>query len=113
MRILNDIMIKTRARCPCCGTRLNENALNREIDFTDERDVMEQEIGGYGGISSGSTSSFENYPEIAQYFLENVNLAKEYLEEILEMDDDEIDKIANQILAENEVDPNEEMDVGN
>ena len=31
------------------------------------------------------------------------------------MDDDEneIDKIVNQILAENEVDPNEEMDVGN
>ena len=93
MRILNDIMIKTRARCPCCGTRLNENALDREIDFTDERDVMEQEIGGYGGISSGSTSSVENYPEIAQYFLENVNLAKEYLEEILgiEVDVDEVD----------------------
>jgi len=97
MRILNDIMLKTRARCPCCGTRLNENALDREIDFTDERDVMEQEIGGYGGISSGSTSSFENYPEIAQYFLENVNLAKEYLEEILGI----------------EVDEDEEMDVGN
>ena len=46
-------------------TYLNENALDREIDFADERDVMEQEIGGYGGISSGSTSSFENYPEIA------------------------------------------------
>jgi len=44
-----------------------------------------------------------------------VNLAKEYLEEILEIDEDEneIDKIANQILAENEVDPNEEIDVGN
>ena len=97
MRILNDIMLKTRARCPCCGTRLNENALDREIDFTDERDVMEQEIGGYGGISSGSTSSFENYPDIAQYFLENVNLAKEYLEEILGIEDDE----------------DEEMDVGN
>ena len=97
MRILNDIMLKTRARRPCCGTRLNENALDREIDFTDERDVMEQEIGGYGGISSGSTSSFENYPDIAQYFLENVNLAKEYLEEILGI----------------EVDEDEEMDVGN
>ncbi len=113
MRISMDIMIKTRARCPCCGTRLNENALNREIDLTDERDVMVQEIGGYAGISSGSTSSFENYPEIAQYFLENVNLAKEYLEGILGIDDDENDKIANQILAENEVDPNEEIDVGN
>ncbi len=88
MRILNDIVLKTRARCPCCGTRLNENALDREIDFTDERDVMEQEIGGYGGISSGSTSSFESYPEIAQYFLENVNLAKEYLEEILEVEEE-------------------------
>jgi hypothetical protein len=76
---------------------LNENALDREIDFTDERDVMEQENGGYGGISSGSTSSFENYPDIAQYFLENVNLAKEYLEEILGI----------------EVDEDEEMDVGN
>ena len=97
MRILNDIVLKTRARCPCCGTRLNENALDREIDLTDERDVMEQEIGGYGGISSGSTSSFENYPEIAQYFLENVNLAKEYLEGILGI----------------EVDEDEEMDVGN
>ena len=75
MRISMGIMLKTRARCPCCGTRLNEEALDREIDLTDERDVMEQEIGGYGGISSGSTSSFENYPEIAQYFLENVNLA--------------------------------------
>jgi hypothetical protein len=74
---------------------------------------MEQEIGGYGGISSGSTSSFENYLEIAQYFLENVNLAKEYLEWILGIDDDENDKIVNQIFAENEVDPNEEMDVGN
>ena len=49
---------------------------------------MEQEIGGYGGISSGSTSSFESYPEIAQYFLENVNLAKEYLEEILEVEEE-------------------------
>ena len=92
MRILSEIMLKTRARCPCCGTRLNEEALDREIDLTDERDVMEQEIGGYGGISSGSTSSFENYPEIAQYFLENVNLAKEYLEEILEIEDEEIDE---------------------
>ncbi|MBT4955195.1 MAG: hypothetical protein HON30_00090, partial [Nitrosopumilus sp.] len=70
---------------------MNEEALDREIDLTDERDVMEQEIGGYGGISSGSTSSFENYPEIAQYFLENVNLAKEYLEEILEIEDEETD----------------------
>jgi hypothetical protein len=85
-------MLKTRARCPCCGTRLNEEALDREIDLTDERDVMEQEIGGYGGISNGSTSSFENYPEIAQYFLENVNLAKEYLEEILEIEDEETDE---------------------
>jgi len=92
MRILSEIMLKTRARCPCCGTRLNENALDREIDLSDERDVMEQEIGGYGGISSGSTSSFENYPEIAQYFLENVNLAKEYLEEILEIEDEETDE---------------------
>ena len=92
MRISRGIMLKTRARCPCCGTRLNEEALDREIDLTDERDVMEQEIGGYGGISSGSTSSFENYPEIAQYFLENVNLAKEYLEEILEIEDEEIDE---------------------
>jgi hypothetical protein len=48
---------------------------------------MEQEIGGYGNISS--TSSFESYPEIAEYFLENVNLAKEHLEEILEIGDDE------------------------
>jgi len=92
MRISSGIMLKTRARCPCCGTRLNENALDREIDLSDERDVMEQEIGGYGGISSGSTSSFENYPEIAQYFLENVNLAKEYLEEILEIEDEETDE---------------------
>ena len=92
MRILSRIMLKTRARCLCCSTRLNENALDREIDLTDERDVMEQEIGGYGGISSGSTSSFENYPEIAQYFLENVNLAKEYLEEILEIEDEETDE---------------------
>jgi len=92
MRISRGIMLKTRARCPCCGTRLNEEALDREIDLTDERDVMEQEIGGYGGISSGSTSSFENYPEIAQYFLENVNLAKEYLEEILEIEDEETDE---------------------
>jgi hypothetical protein len=37
------------------------------------------------------------YPEIAQYFLENVNLAKEYLKEILGI----------------EVDEDEEMDVGN
>ncbi|MBS1268284.1 MAG: hypothetical protein MAG458_01013 [Nitrosopumilus sp.] len=89
MRILNKIMLKTRARCPCCGTRLNENSLNREIDLDDGQDVMEQEIGGYGGISTGSTSSFEDYPEIAQYFLENINEAKEYLEEILGIEDEE------------------------
>ena len=46
-------MLKTRARCPCCGFRLNENALDREIDFTDGRDVIEQDIGGRGNISSG------------------------------------------------------------
>lgn len=89
MRILSKIMLKTRARCPCCGTRLNENALDREIDLDDGRDVMEQEIGGYGGISTGSTSSFENYPQIAQYFLNNINEAKEYLEEILGVEEED------------------------
>ena len=44
MRISSDIMLKTRARCPCCGTRLNENALDREIDFTDERDIIEYTV---------------------------------------------------------------------
>jgi len=68
---------------------LNENALNREIDFTDGRDVIEQDIGGRGNISNGGESSFVDYPEIAEYFLENVNLAKEYLEEVLEIDEDE------------------------
>jgi len=82
-------MLKTRARCPCCGFRLNENALDREIDFTDGRDVIEQDIGGRGNISSGGESSFESYPEIAKYFLENVNLAKEYLEEILGIEESE------------------------
>ena len=82
-------MLKTRARCPCCGFRLNENALDREIDFTDGRDVIEQDIGGRGNISSGGESSFESYPEIARYFLENINLAKAYLEEILEIDESE------------------------
>ena len=88
MRILNKILLKTRARCPCCGFRLNENSLNREIDLDDGQDVMEQEIGGYGGISTSSTSSFENYQEIAQYFLDNINEAKEYLEEILGIEEE-------------------------
>ncbi len=50
---------------------------------------MGQDIGGYGNIISGSTSSFESYSEIAQYFLENINLAKKYLEEVLEIEGDE------------------------
>ncbi|WP_172790430.1 hypothetical protein [Nitrosopumilus sp. Nsub] len=71
---------------------MNENALNREIDFTDGRDVIEQDIGGRGNISSGGESSFESYPEIARYFLNNVNLAKEYLEEILGIEESEDDE---------------------
>ncbi len=56
--------------------------------------MIEQDIGGRGNISSGGESSFESYPEITKYFLENVNLAKEYLEEILgiEESEDEVDE---------------------
>ena len=98
-------MLKIRARCPCCGTRLNEEALYRDVDFTDGKDVMEQDIGGRGNITSGAEDTFENYPDIAQYFLDNINEAKEYLEEILGIEDNEeseVDKIANQILEEDD-----------
>ena len=81
-------LIKTRPRCPCCGTRLNENAIDRVIDFDDGKDVMEQDIGGRGNVSNLGESTFAGYPEIAQYFLDNVNLAKKYLEEILGVQDD-------------------------
>lgn len=79
-------MLKTRSRYPCCGFCLNENAPNREIVFTDGRDVIEQDIGGRGNIDG--KSSFADYPKIAEYFLENINLAKEYLEDVLEIDEE-------------------------
>jgi hypothetical protein len=100
-------MLKTRARCPCCGFRLNENALDREIDFTDGRDVIEQDIGGRGNISSSGESSFESYPEIARYFLENINLAKAYLEEVLGIDESEDDEVDEDEVDEDEVDEDE------
>jgi hypothetical protein len=64
---------------------------------------MEQDIGGYGNISSGSTSSFESYPEIAQYFLKNVNLAKEYLEEILEIEEEDESEDEDEVEEEDEL----------
>jgi hypothetical protein len=49
--------------------------------------------------------------KMAEYFLENVNLAKEYLEKILEIEESVIDKIAEKILDENKIDPNYEYDL--
>ena len=76
-------MIKIRPRCPCCGSRLNENAIDREIDFDDGRDILEQDIGGRGNVSNLGEYTFADNLDIAQYFLDNVNLAKKYLEGIL------------------------------
>jgi len=40
MRISNEIMLKTRARCPCCRTRLNENTLNWDMDLIEMQCVI-------------------------------------------------------------------------
>ncbi|MEO2201105.1 MAG: hypothetical protein ABGW47_00250 [Nitrosopumilus sp.] len=79
-------------------------------------DIIIQDFGSRGNISTSEESSFDWYLEIVQYFLENVNLAKEYLEEVLEIEDDEkkneINKIANQIREMDAIDLNEEIDIG-
>ena len=80
-------MIKTRPRCSCCGSRLNEGAINREVDFDDGRDILEQDTGGRWNVLNLGESTFAGYLDIAQYFLDNVNLAKKYLEEILDVND--------------------------
>jgi len=42
-----------------------------------------QDIGGRGNVSNLGESTFADNLDIAQYFLDNVNLAKKYLEGIL------------------------------
>jgi hypothetical protein len=101
-------LIKTRPRCPCCGSRLNENAINREIDFDDGRDILEQDIGGRGNVSNLGEYTFADNLDIAQYFLDNVNLAKKYLEGILGVQDDTDD--TKDITSEDDEDDTTEDD---
>jgi len=101
-------LIKIRPRCPCCGSRLNENAIDREIDFDDGRDILEQDIGGRGNVSNLGDSTFADNLDIAQYFLDNVNLAKKYLEGILGVQDDTDD--TKDITSEDDEDDTTEDD---
>jgi len=80
-------MIVTRPRCPVCGTRLNEGALDREIDLQDGNDILEQDIGGRGHVETLNTYDFDE--EYAQAFLDKIEDAREYLREILGIEGDE------------------------
>ena len=46
-------------------------------------DILEQDIGGRENVSNLGESTVADNLDIAQYFLDNVNLAKKYLEDIL------------------------------
>jgi hypothetical protein len=48
-----------------------------------DSDILEQDIGGRGNVSNLGESTFADNLDITQYFLDNVNLAKKYLEDIL------------------------------
>lgn len=74
-------MIKIRPKCPVCGTRLNEGAIDREVELGNGDDIIEQDIGGRGNVST--IDSYDYDEEHAEAFLEKVNHASEYLEETL------------------------------
>lgn len=80
----------TRIRCPACGTRLNEGALDREIEFGDGQDVIIQDIGGRGSIQTISKSDFTD-DEDTKLLYDKVKAAYEYLSEILGLDDEDDD----------------------
>jgi len=80
-------MIVTRPRCPACGTRLNEKSVDRDVDLGDGQDVIEQDIGGRGRIATIASYDFDDYD--AQTFLNKILDAKEYLEEILCIEESE------------------------
>ncbi|MHB8603135.1 MAG: hypothetical protein ACYC6W_11350 [Nitrosotalea sp.] len=82
-------MIKARQRCPVCGTRLNGSIVDREIEFGDGMDVLEQMIGGRGHIENLGRHDFDE--EDARAFLEKVEAAREYLREILGMEEEDED----------------------
>lgn len=85
-------MNMTRIRCPVCGTRLNEGALDREIDLGDGMDVIIQEIGGRGNISTVSSYDFASDDEATEALYQKVKAAYEYLSEILGIEDEEEDE---------------------
>jgi len=49
-----------------------------------DSDILEQDIGGRGNVSNLGESTFADNLDIAQYFLDNVNLAKNTLRIYLE-----------------------------
>ena len=79
-------MIKARSRCPVCGSRLNGSIMDREIELGDGLDVIDQEIGGRGHVVNLGEHNFDE--EEAKAFLEKVEAAREYLREILGIDED-------------------------
>jgi hypothetical protein len=85
-------MNMTRIRCPTCGTRLNEGALDRDIDLGDGRDVIIQEIGGRGSIGTVSSYDFASDDEATERLYEKVKAAYEYLSVILGIEEQDSDK---------------------
>lgn len=80
-------MIKARPRCPVCGTRLRDDVLDHEVPLGDGRDIIEQDIGGRGSISTVGGYDFDE--EHAEVFLEKIEKARGYLRGILGIEDDE------------------------
>ena len=77
-------MIKIRPKCPVCGTRLNEGVMDRDTELGIGDDIIEQDIGGRGNVST--VNSYDYDSEHAELFLEKIESATEYLEEILGTD---------------------------
>ena len=80
-------MIVSRPRCPVCGTRLNQGSLDREVELGNESDMIEQDIGGRGRIDNLGSRDFDE--EEAKVLLEKVEAAREYLREILGIEDED------------------------
>ena len=53
-------MIKVRPKCPVCGTRLNEGAIQRDVELGNGDDVIEQDIGGRGMVATVDSYDYDS-----------------------------------------------------
>lgn len=74
--------------CPVCGTRLHENTVKRSIHLGNGDDIIEQSFEGRGGIETIASYNYDESLEYAHILLKKVNLARDYLHEILGIEDD-------------------------